>query len=126
MKAAVVKGNSTIEIKNIEKQSLGSGDILVQMRACGICGSDVEKVFGKYGQPSMRLGHEPAGIIHRWVQKFQTSVLVIVCLHIITLHVIQLIAMNVAMEMKQCVKDIMNQILNHVDLQMNTLSQNGM
>ena len=63
MKAAVVKGNSSIEIKNIEKQSLGSGDILVQMHACGICGSDVEKVFGKYGQPSMRLGHEPAGII---------------------------------------------------------------
>ena len=63
MKAAVVKGNSSIEIKNIEKQSLGPGDILVQMRACGICGSDVEKVFGKYGQPSMRLGHEPAGII---------------------------------------------------------------
>ena len=63
MKAAVVKGNSTIEIKNIEKQSLGSGDMLVKMRACGICGSDVEKVFGKYGQPSMRLGHEPAGII---------------------------------------------------------------
>ena len=63
MKAAVVKGNSTIEIKNIEKQSLGPGDMLVKMRACGICGSDVEKVFGKYGPPSMRLGHEPAGII---------------------------------------------------------------
>jgi len=63
MKAAVIKSNSNIEIKNIEKQSLGPGDILVQMRACGICGSDVEKVFGKYGQPSMRLGHEPAGII---------------------------------------------------------------
>ena len=63
MKAAVVKDNSSIEIKNIEKQSLGPGDILVQMHACGICGSDVEKVFGKYGQPSMRLGHEPAGII---------------------------------------------------------------
>jgi len=63
MKAAVVKGNSSIEIKNIEKQSLGPGDILVQMHACGICGSDVEKVFGKYGQPSMRLGHEPAGTI---------------------------------------------------------------
>ena len=63
MKAAVVKSNSNIEIKNIENQSVGSGDILVKMRACGICGSDVEKVFGKYGQPSMRLGHEPAGII---------------------------------------------------------------
>jgi len=33
------------------------------MHACGICGSDLEKVFGEYGQPSMRLGHEPAGII---------------------------------------------------------------
>jgi len=63
MKAAVVKSNSNIEIKNIENQSVGPGDILVIMRACGICGSDVEKVFGKYGQPSMRLGHEPAGTI---------------------------------------------------------------
>ena len=63
MKAAVIKSNSNIEIKNIENQSAGPGDILVKMRACGICGSDVEKVFGKYGQPSMRLGHEPAGII---------------------------------------------------------------
>jgi len=63
MKAAVVKNNSNIEIKNIEKPPVGLGDMLVKMRACGICGSDVEKVFGKYGQPSMRLGHEPAGII---------------------------------------------------------------
>jgi len=63
MKVAVVKSNSNIEIKNIENQSVGPGDILVKMRACGICGSDVEKVFGKYGQPSMRLGHEPAGTI---------------------------------------------------------------
>jgi len=63
MKAAMVKNNSNIEIKNIEKPPVGPGDILVKMRACGICGSDVEKVFGKYGQPSMRLGHEPAGTI---------------------------------------------------------------
>jgi len=63
MKAAVVKSNSIIEIKTVEKPSLGAYDILVKMQACGICGSDVEKVVGKYGQPSMRLGHEPAGII---------------------------------------------------------------
>ena len=63
MDAAIVKSNSNVEIKNVEKPRVGPGDILVKMRACGICGSDVEKVFGKYGQPSMRLGHEPAGII---------------------------------------------------------------
>jgi len=63
MKAAIVKGDSNIEIKDITKPSLGPDDILVKMHACGICGSDVEKVFGKYGQASMKLGHEPAGTI---------------------------------------------------------------
>ena len=63
MKGAIVKDNSQIEIKNFETPKLSSNDILVKMQACGICGSDVEKVFGKYGQPSMKLGHEPAGII---------------------------------------------------------------
>ena len=63
MKAAVVKDDSTIKITHIENPELGPNDILVQMAACGICGSDVEKVFGKYGQPSMKLGHEPAGTI---------------------------------------------------------------
>ena len=63
MKTAYVREPSTISIEETEKPVLGSGDVLVQMHACGICGSDLEKVFGKYGQPSMKLGHEPAGII---------------------------------------------------------------
>ena len=63
MKVATVKNNSVIEIKNIETPTISPSDIRVKMLACGICGSDVEKVFGKYGQPSMRLGHEPSGII---------------------------------------------------------------
>ena len=41
MKAAVIKSNSNIEIKNIENPPIGPGDMLFQMRACGICGSDV-------------------------------------------------------------------------------------
>jgi len=63
MKTAFVKEPSIISINETEVPKLDSGDILVQMHACGICGSDLEKVFGEYGQPSMRLGHEPAGII---------------------------------------------------------------
>ena len=43
----------------------GGGRMVVRMAACGICGSDVEKVYGRYGQPSMRLGHEPAGVVAR-------------------------------------------------------------
>ena len=63
MKAAFVKGPANVEIQDAVKPNLGHGDILVKMKSCGICGSDVEKVFGKYGQPSMRLGHEPAGVV---------------------------------------------------------------
>jgi len=63
MKTASVKESSVISIDDVEIPPLGSGDILVQMESCGICGSDLEKVFGHYGKPSMRLGHEPAGIV---------------------------------------------------------------
>ncbi|MFN3654683.1 MAG: zinc-dependent dehydrogenase [Candidatus Nitrosotenuis sp.] len=63
MKTAFVKGPASVEVQETTKPVLGPGDILVRMQSCGICGSDVEKVFGKYGQPSMRLGHEPAGVI---------------------------------------------------------------
>ena len=63
MKSASVKEPSVISVDDVDKPQLTSGDILVQMHACGICGSDLEKVFGQYGQPSMRLGHEPSGII---------------------------------------------------------------
>ncbi|MEM2785309.1 MAG: zinc-dependent dehydrogenase [Candidatus Nitrosotenuis sp.] len=63
MKTAFVKGPASVEVQETTTPVLGSGDILVRMQSCGICGSDVEKVFGKYGQPSMRLGHEPAGVI---------------------------------------------------------------
>jgi L-iditol 2-dehydrogenase len=63
MKTASVKEPSVISVDETENPQLTSGDILVQMQACGICGSDLEKVFGQYGQPSMRLGHEPSGIV---------------------------------------------------------------
>src|SRR3972149_607564 len=63
MKAAFVKGPSQVEIRTVEKPVVESGDILVKMQACGVCGSDLEKIYGQYSQPSMRLGHEPSGII---------------------------------------------------------------
>lgn len=57
----VFSENGKILIKEMEKPLLGGGDILVKMRACSICGSDLEKVYGSYGAVSMRLGHEIAG-----------------------------------------------------------------
>ena len=65
MKAAFVKDSSSVVVEDVENPILGTGDVLVKMHACGICGSDLEKVFGKYSQPSTRLGHEPSGTIEK-------------------------------------------------------------
>lgn len=63
MKSAHVTGPSCVSVSETEAPVPGRGELLVRMQACGICGSDVEKVFGRYGKPSMRLGHEPAGTV---------------------------------------------------------------
>lgn len=62
MKAAFVKGQNMVSVDEISgPQIAGVGDVVVRMRACGLCGSDLEKVYGNYGMSSGRLGHEPAG-----------------------------------------------------------------
>jgi L-iditol 2-dehydrogenase len=63
MKAAYVKGPADVEIRTIEKPLVKSGEISIKMYACGVCGSDLEKIYGQYSKPSMRLGHEPSGTI---------------------------------------------------------------
>lgn len=65
MKVAHVKDSSSVVVEDIEKPVLGHGDVLIKMQACGICGSDLEKVYGQYGQSSTRLGHEPSGIVEK-------------------------------------------------------------
>ena len=62
MKAVFVKGRNTVSVDDVGKPKMVSdGDVIVRMRACGLCGSDLEKVYGEYGMSSARLGHEPAG-----------------------------------------------------------------
>ena len=62
MKAVFVKGRSEVSVDEVQSPKLASsGDVLVKMRTCGLCGSDLEKIYGQYGMSSGRLGHEPAG-----------------------------------------------------------------
>jgi len=63
MKAVFVAEENSVSVKDIPIPEISDGDVLVKMRACGLCGSDLEKVYGHYGVVSKRLGHEPAGEI---------------------------------------------------------------
>ncbi len=64
MKIAVVSGPGRTEVVDEPKPAVGPADVLVKMRACGICGSDA--LYISLGglpprQGRMPLGHEPAG-----------------------------------------------------------------
>jgi L-iditol 2-dehydrogenase len=63
MKAVFVKGKNRVGVEDISVPFMGDRDVLVKMRACGLCGSDLEKVYGDYGMSSGKLGHEPTGDI---------------------------------------------------------------
>jgi L-iditol 2-dehydrogenase len=63
MKAVSVKSKELVSINELTSPKLEEGDVLVKMRTCGLCGSDLEKVYGQYGMSSAKLGHEPSGEI---------------------------------------------------------------
>ncbi len=64
MKAAVLAGPRSIEIKDVDKPTPGPGEALVRMRNVGVCGSDLHFFRGEFPlPPGFILGHECAGEI---------------------------------------------------------------
>ena len=62
MKVAVYHSQQDIRIEEMPKPEIGEDEILVEMKACGICGSDLMEWYLKTRAPLV-LGHEPAGVI---------------------------------------------------------------
>jgi len=62
MKAAVYYNQEDIRIEDLPVPRIGRNEILVEMKACGICGSDLMEWYQTRKAPKV-LGHEPAGII---------------------------------------------------------------
>lgn len=68
-----------------ELPKVNEDEMLVRMQSCGICGSDLEKVYGNYGMRSLRVGHEPAGVVIKVgknLKKFQVGDRVFVHHHV--------------------------------------------
>lgn len=62
MRAAVVAGPQRFKVQETERPEVQSGHILVRVRNCGICGSDLHFYRGDFPvAPGLRLGHEIAG-----------------------------------------------------------------
>ncbi|HLD56968.1 MAG TPA: zinc-binding dehydrogenase [archaeon] len=61
MKVVLSKEQGKVVVEEMPIPEPKEGELLVRMKACGICGSDVEKVFGEYGMGSKKIGHEISG-----------------------------------------------------------------
>lgn len=67
MKAAIVHAfREPLSVKEVEKPVIGHGEILVRIKACGVCHTDLHAAHGDWPvKPKLPLipGHEGAGII---------------------------------------------------------------
>lgn len=64
MKAHVLKSIGDLQYEDMACPTLRSDEVLVNVKACGICGSDVNRVFktGTYHFPTV-IGHEFSGVV---------------------------------------------------------------
>jgi len=65
MKALVLEEYKRLTYKEMPEPQLGPDDVLVRVKASGICGSDVHGMDGSTGRriPPLIMGHEAAGVI---------------------------------------------------------------
>src|SRR5579863_9124923 len=65
MKALLLTEYMHFELADMAEPTIGPQDVLIRVRSCGICGSDVHGMDGSTGRriPPLVMGHEAAGII---------------------------------------------------------------
>ncbi|MCX7776849.1 MAG: zinc-dependent alcohol dehydrogenase family protein [Armatimonadetes bacterium] len=64
MKAAVVNAPHELVITDIEEPRPGMGEILVEVRACGVCGTDLHIYDGQFpAKYPIVMGHEFCGVV---------------------------------------------------------------
>src|SRR6476619_765802 len=67
MRALVLSEYKRLDVRDVPRPEVGERDVLVRVRACGICGSDVHGYDGSSGRrlPPVVMGHEAAGVVER-------------------------------------------------------------
>lgn len=65
MKALLLTEYKHLEVTDVPEPQIGDDDVLVRVRACGICGSDVHGYDGSSGRrvPPLVMGHEASGVV---------------------------------------------------------------
>jgi L-iditol 2-dehydrogenase len=63
MRAGVYRRKGVVCVEEVPVPEVGDGEVLIKVAACGICGTDIKKIFHAFVEPPQILGHELAGTV---------------------------------------------------------------
>src|SRR5260370_35032466 len=63
MRAGVYREKGIVRVEEVPVPDVVDGEVLIKVAACGVCGTDIKKIFHAYVPPPQILGHELAGAV---------------------------------------------------------------
>jgi L-iditol 2-dehydrogenase len=63
MRAGVYREKGIVRVEEVPVPGVADGEVLIKVAACGICGTDIKKIYHAYVPPPQILGHEVAGTV---------------------------------------------------------------
>jgi L-iditol 2-dehydrogenase len=63
MRAGVYREKGIVRVEEVPVPEVAEGEVLIKVAACGICGTDIKKIYHAYVPPPQILGHEVAGTV---------------------------------------------------------------
>ena len=63
MRAGVYRERGLVRVEEVPVPEVAEREVLIKVAACGVCGTDIKKIFHAYVAPPQILGHELAGTV---------------------------------------------------------------
>ena len=63
MRAGVFREKGIVRVEEVPVPEVRDGEVLIKVAVCGVCGTDIKKIFHRYIEPPQILGHELAGTV---------------------------------------------------------------
>jgi len=63
MRAGVYREKGIVRVEEVPVPEVADGEVLIKVAVCGICGTDIKKIYHAYVPPPQILGHEVAGTV---------------------------------------------------------------
>ena len=63
MRAGVYRDKGVVRVEEVPVPEVGEREVLIKVAACGVCGTDIKKIFQRYVEPPQILGHELTGTV---------------------------------------------------------------